>query len=45
MKELEHFAAGILGLAMMSQLVGTPEQRAEWARQADWQHYASKYTD
>ena len=42
---LENLTRGILTLALVTHFVTTPEQRDEWARQADWDHYVSKYTD
>jgi len=42
---LDKFLSGILLLGLATSLVTTPEQRARWVREADWNHYASKYAD
>jgi hypothetical protein len=36
---------GTLMLAMLADLVLTPEQREQWKRNYDWDYYASKYAD
>lgn len=39
------FYNGILVLALVVDLVLTPEQRANLARQMDWDRYASRFSD
>ena len=45
MRKLEELMAPIIMLAMATELMTTPEQREAWARDADWNYYASKYAD
>ena len=45
MDNLMNFAASILMLHMITDLVTTPEMREHWRQEADWDHYASRYID
>ena len=45
MKSLEGIYDTIVGLALLTMLVTTPEQRAQWARENDWNYHASEYVD
>jgi hypothetical protein len=45
MRRMQDAFTAIITLTMITELVATPEMRANWARTADWDLYASKYTD
>jgi len=45
MLNIDKFTAGLVILGMITHMVTTPEQREEWARQRDWDYYASKFSD